>query len=1234
MTSDSPSEPIDAQDTLFVEEQDDSPFPVAGIGASAGGLEAFTELVGALPAATGMAFVLVQHLSPDQPSLLRDILARTTEIPVLEVTDGMAVEPDHIYVLPPNRQMTIAENTLRLFPRQRTRGRFMPIDAFFISLAKERGRKAIGVVLSGTDGDGSVGLEAIKAAGGMAFAQDEQSSQFTGMPLSAAATGHVDFILPPAAIAAELARIGHHPYLHRPVLNRTRASSDEQSLSAIVRLLHNATAVDFSEYKRPTFLRRVLRRMVLHRLENLDDYVRFLEQHPEEVLALYRDVLINVTSFFRDWEAFDGLKSSVFPTIIERKPLDIPIRIWVPGCATGEEVYSIAICLYEYLEDNKVKSTVQIFGTDISELSIEQARSGVYQPGQVKGLSPERMQRFFIQHEGAYQVAQHLREMCVFARQNLIADPPFSRLDLISCRNVLIYFSPALQRKALLTFHYSLKPDGFLLLGSTETPGDSSGLFTQIDRKQKLYARKLVPSRLPVEIIPNTALATVPSSERRISDEVASDFNLQQEADRLILDRYSPAGVVINTDLDILHYRGEIGPFIKPAAGRASLSLLKLVRSELRPELRTALHQAKKQLLPIRREGVTLRDENRSRNIRIEVIPFKSATRENYFLVLFVDEPLIEAPEPPVSRPRRQNQQEQRILELQQQLLAKEEYLRSTVEELEASNQSLRVANEEILSSNEELQSTNEELQTAKEEIQAANEELNTVNDELQRRNHELSLASNDLQNLLVSTQIPILMLDGGLRIRRFTPPAGVLFNLIPTDLGRPLRDINHQLNISDLTEQIASVISSLSPLSQEVRDQQGHWYELRVRPYRTLDNKIEGAVLVLMDIDGLKRSAEELATARDYAEALVDTVPEPLLALDTDLRVLRANRAFYDELFCVPQLIEGRLLFEIGDGQWDLPELRAGLESLVQNEGQMVDLEIEGDFQGVGHRVLVLNARRTSRSQGEGSQILLAFSDITVRKRLEAERAQLLDISETARRDAEQANQAKDNFLATLSHELRTPLNPIIGFAQLLLRRPDLPAEMSQALQAIERNGRLQAQLIDDMLDVARIESGRLRIERRAIEMAAIVRTVVEGLQASATAKDLTIETELERECPLFADPLRMQQIVWNLLTNAIKFTPASGRITIRLTQDDRQVQLLVRDTGIGIQPEFLPQVFERFRRADTSTTRRYEGLGLGLFLVRHIVEVHDGSVRAESDGENLGSTFTVILPRYDGPL
>ena len=1217
-------------------------FPIVGIAASAGGLEAFTQLLKHLLTDTGMAFVLIQHLDPNHKSLLSEILTRVTQMPVSEVQSGVTVEPNQVYIIPPNTKMILSDGVLQLTPREKVHGKYMPADAFFSSLAAERGHKAIAVVLSGADGDGSLGLKAIKAAGGVTFAQCEDTAKFDSMPNTAVATGNVDFVLPPGKIAEELANLSRNPFIYdsQPLITPEKLPEQEDALATIFVLLRSQTGVDFSHYKPNTLERRIQRRMLLYKQERLEDYAQYLQQNPAEVKALYEEILIHVTYFFRNTEVFQLLKERVFPRIILSKSPS-QIRIWVAGCSTGEEVYSIAISLVEFLSHKLTPPPIQIFATDISQTAIDKARSGIYPENQMVEVSPERRRRFFnALEDGRYQINKSVRDLCVFARQDLGSDPPFSNLDLISCRNVLIYLDETLQKRILPIFHYSLNPTGFLLLGTSESTGKYSELFTVIDKRYKIYAKKPTANRPIFSFVTSNYPIVKLDEPQPENSNPSNEFDLEKKTDKLILNRYAPVGVVINDKMEVLQFRGEIDLYLKLAPGKPSLNLFQMVRSGLLLELRTIIYQAQRQKILVRKEGLRIVESAQSRIVNLEVIPFNLAThKELYFLVLFEQAP------PTVNNlnsfnPESQEQPdlEREIVWLKQELatakqeqVATQEYLQALIQEQEDINQDLKVANEEILSSNEELQSTNEELETAKEEIQATNEELNTTNEELRSRNLELHQLNNDLTNLLASINIPILILTLDLRIRRFTPMGQRLFNLIPADAGRPLSDIRTNLDIPDLEPLILDVLDTLTIKELEVQTFGGHWYNLRIRPYRTIENQIDGVVLVLIDIDVLKRSTATLEQARNYAEAIVETVQVPLIVLDSDLRVNKANRSFYETFQVSVSQTAQSLIFELGNGQWNLPGLQSLLEDILANDTSIQNLEVEHYFEQIGQKTMLLNAWKIIQ-QGEYQRILLAIEDITERKQFELERSNLLAQEQSACQQAQIANRAKDEFLSNLSHELRNPLNTILGWAQLWRSRDFDSSATTRAWEVVERSARVQAQLIDDILDVSRITSGKLHLKTRLIDLVSVVDVAIESVKLSAEAKTIQIVSQLN-SATVVGDFDRLQQVLWNLLSNAIKFTPVGGRVEITLQALYTHAQIRVSDTGIGISADLLPYVFERFRQGDSSSSKATQGLGLGLSIVRHLIELHGGTVQAQSPGEGQGTTISVRLPLRSMP-
>jgi two-component system CheB/CheR fusion protein len=837
---------------------------VVGFGASAGGLEAFTEVLAHLPADTGMAFVLVQHLDPHHASALAQLLSRSSPMPVLEIRDGMQAEPNRVYVIPPNANLALTNGALKLLPRTGA-GAPMSIDFFFKSLAEQEGSRAIGVVLSGSATDGTLGLKAIKAEGGISLCQDEQSAKYDGMPRSAIAAGCVDFVLPPKEIAGELVRISRHSYIRPaapgPGTGPAIALSEEPDSGEILALLRSATGVDFTLYKPATIQRRIHRRMLLNHIVEPRDYVAFMRQNRAESLALFQDLLIHVTSFFRESGMFDFLKRRILPSLLRDRAPGEPLRIWVPGCSTGEEAYSVAIALLEYLHDNRVAGAIQIFGTDLSEGAIEKARAGIFSASIANDVSPERLRQFFVKADGHYQIVREVRDLCIFARQNLASDPPFSKLDLVTCRNVLIYLGPVLQRKLMRTFYYALKPGGFLVLGASENVGTATDLFQSADLKQKIYTRRNLPLGKSWE--PDAyqerdkgLFERTPTPQRERSPEA----EIRLKTDNLLLSQYCPSAVVVDGDLKILQFRGRTAAFLEHNAGEASLSLLKMSHGVLALEMRSLVHRAKQKNAIVRSQILQVRHGAALTQVRVSVLPVKAAgLNESRFLVVFEEVPANPSGAKGADKlpAKGSTSASRRLKVLEQELGAAKLYLQSVIEEQEAITEELKSANEEILSSNEELQSTNEELLTAKEELQSANEELTTVNEEMQARNVELSQINDDISNLLTSVNIPIVMLGNDLRIRRFTPQAEKVLSLRPGDIGRPIVDFRPKINVPELELLFLDAIDNLTIKESEVQDKTGRTYSMTIRPYRTMDNKIDGAVMSLYDITDRKASTD-----------------------------------------------------------------------------------------------------------------------------------------------------------------------------------------------------------------------------------------------------------------------------------------------------------------------------------------------------------------------------------------
>ena len=1089
-------------------------FPIVGVGASAGGLDAFKQLLGALPVDTGMAFVLVQHLDPSHDSILAELLAKASRMPVSEVQADTTVEPDHVYVTPGRKDVALEGNVLTLVPRITTGGRHLPIDSFLRTLAEARGSRAVGVILSGTGSDGTLGATAIKAQGGIAFAQDPESAAHDGMPRSAIAAGCVDFVLSPRRIAEELSRLSRHPDVFTPPgderADEPQPSSPQEKdgFRAILALLRRTTGSDFSAYKPPTIKRRIARRMALANVETLEEYASYLEGHADEAQALHQECLITVTSFFRDPGTFQVLSREVLPRLLKHRPPGAPLRVWVPGCATGEEVYSIVICLLEAAAEQGTNPTFQVFGTDLSESAVEKARSGRYLPQIAQDVSPARLQRFFHEVDGGYRVIQSIRDMCVFARHDVTRDPPFSRMDLISCRNVLIYLEPRMQQKVMAVFHYALLTSGVLLLGTSETTSTAEDLFTAVDKRHRIYLKR--PAAAPTLPGLGAPRDRAGQDSRPVAAKPGPREELPREADRILLARYAPAGVIVDEKDDIVEFRGETEPYLEHAHGRASLNLFKMARKGLLLEIRRVIQEARKKDAPVRAQGVSLRQRGHVRRLDLEAVPLRgSLEKERSLLVLFEARPETRSPNGGRTQRRSPGDgaEAKASAILRRELSEATQYLQAVTEQHEAANEELQASNEEVLSANEELQSINEELETAKEELQASNEELATLNQELQGRNLQLE-------------------------------------------------------------------------------------------------------------------------RALEYANGIVETVRNPLLILSAGLRVERANRSFYDYFRVAPEETVGRVVYELGEGQWDIPTLRHMLDEHLRQAARVEDVQVEHDFPRVGRRTLIVNARKLHRESGHES-ILLAFEDKSAARNTEIEREALLGLEQQARQRAEQADRIKDEFMATLSHELRGPLSAMVGWVHVLRAEGLDEATRERGRAAIERSVKAQTRLIEDLLDYSSVVAGKLTLSPRLMDLVPVAGAAIEAVRAAAEAKGIRLELKTDAAAALVhGDPGRLQQVLWNVLSNAVKFTPRGGRVEVWIGRVGDSLHVRVSDTGQGIAPDFLPHVFERFRQQDATSRRLQGGLGLGLAIVKELVELHGGTVQAESPGEDQGATITVALP------
>ena len=956
-------------------------FFVVGIGASAGGLEALEAFFRNMPTDNGMAFVVVTHQPAHHTSLLPEILGKGTAMPVLQAADGMPVEPNRVYIAPPDGRLSILRDTLRILEPQPGHVR-SPIDTFFRALADDQQEKAVGIVLSGTGTDGTLGLQAIKGASGMTMVQEPQSARYDGMPRSAIATGLVDYVLPPDAMPERLQAYARSPYMQARMPETTPLPGDV--LDRIFLLLRAHVGHDFSLYKPTTIQRRVARRMNVHQIDDPNQYLRFLQENPHEVEQLFKELLISVTSFFRDPEAFDMLATQVLPPLLASKSDDDVVRVWVPGCATGEEAYSLGILLQEGLEQTGKRCNVQIFATDLDSQAIEVGRQGIYPVGIAADVAADRLSRFFTREETSYHVVKAIRDRVVFALHNLLSDPPFTKLDLISCRNLLIYLDATLQKRLVPMFHYALRPAGLLFLGTSETINGFDVLFATVDKRWKLFRRKEATGTMP--FLGNFSLpaATSKLAGRLLETQVAPEPVARQEIliDKLLVARYAPPTVVINGRGDIVHIHGRTGAYLEPAPGQARLNLLAMAREGLRLPLSGAIRQAAAQQDEIVLERLQVKTNGATSLVRLTVQQIV-APEALHSMLRVSFEPVAEAASPPPPHPRggRRTSKKSREAELEQELRTSQEELQHTREELDAAKEEFQSASEEMQSTNEEFQSTNEELESAKEELQSLNEELQTVNAELQSKVEMLSSTNDDMDNLLNSTDIATVFLDNHLCIKRFTPKSNELFRLIQSDIGRPLSDLTSSLNHERLVQDAEAVLRTLDSKDREVQTKTDTWYLMRMRPYRTARNVIDGVVVTFVDITRLKqaeaaRQAAE-AAARRYAENIVQAIRQPLVILDAELQVVSANQSFYQLFALTPETTTDRYLYEVGQGQWNLPELRQQLSNILPHDTGFESVEITYEVPHRGRRLIRLNAHRMQQP-GETDLILLAFEDVT----------------------------------------------------------------------------------------------------------------------------------------------------------------------------------------------------------------------------------------------------------------
>ncbi len=957
---------------------------IVGMGGSAGALEAFAEFFSHLPPDTGLAFVLVPHLEPTHKGMMPELLARHTKMPVVEVEDGVKVQPNRVYVIPPNADLSILHGKLQVLEPTAPRGLRMPIDFFFRHLAADQKEDAIAILLSGMGSDGTLGLKAIKENLGLVMVQDLASAKYDAMPRSAINTGLVDYVAPAEELPARL--VQHVNHIPQPLEDRAAPEGEPSSaLQKVFVLLRAYAGNDFSCYKNSTICRRIERRMSVHRFDSLPRYVRFLQENPQEVELLYKELLIGVTNFFRDPGLFDMLKDKAIPQLLQDRPEQSPLRVWNPGCSTGEETYSLAIVLKECLENLRLEDgpAIQVFATDIDKDAIEKARAGTFSASIAADVSPERLERFFVREAEGYRIRKEIRDLALFARQNILVDPPFTKLDILCCRNFLIYVNVETQKKLLPLLHYALSPGGLLILGTAESIGDFGHLFSPLDRKWKVFRRAEVSERpfveMPVRVFRPERAA--PPATEKAQEPVMDIFYAAQ---RVLLDFYGPPSVIVNAEGDIIYVNGRTGKYLEPSSGKVNVNVFAMAREGLREELGAAIHNAATRKTAVTQSGVRVKSNGGSSTIKLTVRPLADpADLRGMFMVVFEE----------VAGGQSEAAREEKLTpsgtaapasEVEDELRRTRERLQATIEEMQAAQEELRTTNEELQSNNEELQSTNEELTSSKEEMQSLNEEMQTVNAELQTKMEALSQSNNDMKNLLNGTEIATIFLDDDLSVKRFTAQATRIVNLVAGDVGRPISHFAMNLKYDRLVQDAKEVLDTLLPKEAQVQTRDGRWYNMRILPYRTADNMIDGVVMTFADItalkqleESLKRQQAELRAARDYAQNIIAAIREPLVVLDDKLRIVSASRAFYRTFQVTPAETEGRLLYEIGQRQWDTPELRQLLTDVLAKNRQFDDFRVEHSFPAIGRKALLLNARRIVPEDQRRNLILLAMEDI-----------------------------------------------------------------------------------------------------------------------------------------------------------------------------------------------------------------------------------------------------------------
>lgn len=1181
-------------------------FLIVGMGASAGGIQSLKEFFMHVPADSGMAYVVILHLSPDHDSKLAEILQSVTKIPVTQVKEKTHIKPNHVYVVPPNQHLTMNDGSIIVSPNTQVEERRAPVDIFFRTLADEHGPRAICVVLSGTGANGSMGLKRIKERGGAAFVQNPREAEFNEMPRNSIATELVDEVLPVADIPAKI--IAYKTSLGTVHISEEAHKSSEeqqQALREIFTQIKLRTGHDFTNYKRPTLLRRLERRINIRNLPDLPAYAAFLEQHPDEANALLKDLLISVTNFFRDKKAFEVIEHEILPVLMRGKKMEDLLRIWVAGCATGEEAYSIAMLLAEKTMGIIDAPKIQIFATDIDLSAIAQAREGCYTLNDAADISPERLRRFFNKEGDGYRIRREVRETVMFAHHNFLKDPPFSHLDMVTCRNVMIYLNQAAQERVIETFHFALKPGGYLFLGSSESVDGATDMYAVYNRENHIFqSRQTAPRVYPMpEPVPGfyfdklKPVVTSQENKNKILNRI-SFGDLHQQ----LLEEYAPPSIVINEEYDIVHLTERAGRYLQIAGGELSHNLLKLVKPELRLELRSALYQAVQCQSAVESGGLKVSIEDKTETVNIHIHPVLRAgdTARGFILVLFeptMDEgrqsAILLASDEPVAR------------HLEEELTRLKTQLRSSNEQHEFQAEELKASNEELQAMNEELRSAAEELETSKEELQSINEELRTVNQELKVKIEETSITGNNLRNLINSTDIGTVFLDRSFRVVLFTPAAREIFNLIPADYGRPLSDITSHLEYDDLLKDAETVLHKLNLAEREVRTKDGRAYLMRVSPYRTDDDRIKGVVISFVNITQRKLMEETLHKSEEHFRAVISQTISGIAETD-----LSGRFTFVNERYCrIVGYTQKELLSGMKMQDFTSPEdllINEDLFKRLVETGEPFEIE-KRYVRKDGSLVWVHNSVSAIRDAVHRPQFAVAVVvDITERKRLE---------------------QQKEEFLSIASHELKTPVTSIKAYGELLqeVLGESEKKESGSLIQKLNAQVNRLNDLISDLLDTTKISEGQLVLNYEKFNLNALMRERVEELSHLSPKHNLVILPL--NPVMITADCERIGQALSNLISNAVKYSPEGGDITIACEAFENEVMVSIADTGIGIPEELQEKVFTRFFRVHHAQTNLSPGMGLGLYITAGIIHRHGGKIRVESN-PGKGSVFYFTLP------